>query len=119
METFVVKKNREGAFANCYLAEALGALGHREEALLHAGQALEIHSISKDSLDGPCVARCVAESLVIAGDFDAALDQIEILLPIPGAWTATASLLRLDPVWDPLRDHPRLQALLEKYGQEG
>jgi len=24
-------------------------------------------------------------------------------------------LLRLHPVWDPLRDHPRFQALLEKY----
>jgi len=27
-------------------------------------------------------------------------------------------LLKLEPRWDPLRDHPRFQALLEKYDTE-
>jgi len=114
VETFVVKENREGAFANCYLAEALAALGRREQALLHAKRAIEVYPISEDAMDGPCVARCVAEVLLIAGESEAALDQLEILLPIPGSWTASVTRLRLDPVWDPLRDHPRFQALLEK-----
>ena len=30
----------------------------------------------------------------------------------------SVGLLRLDPVWDPLRYHPRFQALLEKYHTE-
>jgi hypothetical protein len=41
------------------------------------------------------------------------LDLIEILLSIPS--DLSVALLRLDPVWDPLRDHPRFQAPLEEY----
>jgi serine/threonine protein kinase/tetratricopeptide (TPR) repeat protein len=53
------------------------------------------------------------------GREDQALDILERLLGsnYPGA--ITVHELRLHPDWDPLRDHPRFQALLEKYGQEG
>ena len=40
--------------------------------------------------------------------------MIERLLSIPCEFSV--GLLRLDPVWDPLRDNPRFQALVEKYG---
>ena len=38
------------------------------------------------------------------------------LLSIP--CDLSVGLLRLDPVWDPLRNNPRFQALLEKYEVE-
>ncbi len=50
---------------------------------------------------------------VMVGESDAAIDQLELLLSLPGE--ISTPLLRLDPTWDPLRDHPRFQALLEKY----
>ena len=53
----------------------------------------------------------------MVGEYDAALDEIEYLLSIP-SWYSVHSL-RLDPDYDPLRDHPRFQALLEKYGGGG
>ncbi len=40
-----------------------------------------------------------------------AIDQLEFLLSRPGE--LSVALLRLDPTWDPLRDHPRFQKLLE------
>ena len=51
------------------------------------------------------------------GEYDAALDEIEYLFSIPSGWSVHD--VRLDPEFDPLRDHPRYQALLEKYAIEG
>ena len=49
----------------------------------------------------------------LVGEQEAAIDQIEYLLSIPSE--LNVGLLRAHPYWDPLRDHPRFQALLEKY----
>ena len=54
----------------------------------------------------------------IVGEHDAALDQIEYLLSIPAGRYMSVGLLRIDPRWDPLRDHPRFQKLLEDYGKK-
>jgi hypothetical protein len=54
--------------------------------------------------------------LAQAGDHDAALDEIEWQLGRP-SWL-TVHTLQLDPRWDPLRDHPRFQALLEEYADD-
>ncbi len=55
-----------------------------------------------------------ARTLAQAGEADAALDKIEQLLAGPG-WLSVHTL-RLDPRWDPIREHPRFQSLLEQCG---
>jgi len=52
-------------------------------------------------------------SYALVGELEAAIDQIEYLLSIPRL--LTVDWLRLHPFCDPLRDHPRFQALLEEY----
>jgi serine/threonine-protein kinase len=49
----------------------------------------------------------------MVGEYDAAIDQLDVLLSIPSL--ISVPLLRVDPTWDPLRDHPRFLALLDKY----
>ena len=53
---------------------------------------------------------------VLVGECNAALDEIEYLLSIP-SWFSVP-LLRLDPRWNPLRDHPRYKELLSRYVAE-
>jgi tetratricopeptide (TPR) repeat protein len=55
----------------------------------------------------------VAEIFTLTGDYDAAIDQLDRLLSMPSH--VTVPLLEVDPLWDPLRDHPRFKALLEKH----
>jgi hypothetical protein len=69
----------------------------------------------EDSFYGPSqVGPARAQILAQAGEVDAALDEIERILSRP-AWFSVHTL-RLDPLFDPLREHPRYQALLVKYG---
>jgi hypothetical protein len=46
----------------------------------------------------------------MVGEFDLAIDQIEFLLSRPAP--LSIPLLRLDPDWAPLREHPRFKKLL-------
>jgi serine/threonine-protein kinase len=54
-----------------------------------------------------------AKILARTGDTEPALDEIERLLAGP-SWLSVHTL-RLDPRWDPIREHPRFKALLLKY----
>ena len=81
---------------------------------MRAGEyATELMSISNDAMDGSDQAIELAKIYSRVGEADKALNLIDELLSIP--CELSVGLLRLDPVWDPLRDHPRFQALLEKY----
>jgi hypothetical protein len=53
----------------------------------------------------------LAKIYVMVDEFDAAIDQLEFLLSRPGEMSIP--LLRLDPFWGPLRNHPRFKKLVE------
>jgi len=95
------------------LGQALALLGRNEEAVIVGERGAEIMPISTDAMDGSYQAIGLAKIYCRVGETDKALDLIEELLSIPCDFSV--GLLRLDPVWDPLRDHPRFQALLEEY----
>jgi len=61
--------------------------------------------------------RDLALVYVMTGEYDAAIDLLEHVLSVPFD-LGSGITLRISPAWDPLRDHPRFQALLEKYEKE-
>ena len=54
----------------------------------------------------------LARIYVLTGDYDAAIDPLEHALSVPSI--ISVPLLRFDPLWDPLRDHPRFQRIIRK-----
>ena len=97
------------------LGMALAGLGRRDEALQAAHWLEQSLVYREDAFDRPLLAQDRARILAQAGDAEAALDEIERLLAGPSF--LSVHTLRLDPRWDPIRDHPRFRALLVKYGK--
>ncbi len=91
----------------------LAVLGRRREALREANWLKE-SIVYLDAHDGPRLTEARALIFAQSGFLDEALGEIELLLVGP-SWTST-HMLRLDPRYDPIRDDPRFQALLERYG---
>ncbi len=89
------------------------ALGRKEDAIREGKLGVELFPVSKDALVGPYRVEDLVFIYTLVGEHDAALDKLEYLLSIPSE-TMSVSMLRLDPRWDPLRDHPRFQKLIEQ-----
>ena len=60
------------------------------------------------------LAEEVAQVHAILGDNARAIEILDGLLSRPSAVTVQG--LKVNPVWDPLRNDPQFQALLNKYG---
>jgi serine/threonine-protein kinase len=112
IETEIEKSPNES-----YLHSAVGivyaGLGRRAEAVREGELAVDLLPISREAISGYLLARDLAKIYAMVGEYDEAIDQLEYLLSIPG--NLSAQRLRLDPVWAPLKDHPRFQRLLAKY----
>ena len=80
------------------------------------GSQAELASTEFDDMwAGPGAKRYAAYIYANVGEVDLAIDLLEELsetVYINVGWTGE---LRLSPYWDPLREDPRFQALLEKH----
>jgi tetratricopeptide (TPR) repeat protein len=95
---------------------ALAGLGRRQEALREARWLEQSVVYREDAHWGPAAAEERARILARAGEADAALEEIEQLLARQASgFMLSVHTLRLDPRWDPIRAHPRFQALLVRY----
>ncbi|MCK4578881.1 MAG: tetratricopeptide repeat protein, partial [Candidatus Marinimicrobia bacterium] len=110
-----VKRWPEDPRLHSSLGIVYAALGRPHEAIREGKQATELLPVSKDAFYGLPYAIDLAHIYTLAGEYDAALDQIEYLLSIP-SWISIP-WLQIDPRWDPLRELPRFQKLVEKYGE--
>jgi TolB-like protein/DNA-binding winged helix-turn-helix (wHTH) protein/Flp pilus assembly protein TadD len=93
------------------LAKVHALLGHREQALREAERARSLIPEPRDAVMGPALDVDLAQVHALVGDIEGAIDLLEGALAIPSP--LSPGLLSMDPVWDPIRHHPRFQRLIE------
>jgi TolB-like protein/class 3 adenylate cyclase/Tfp pilus assembly protein PilF len=91
-------------------------LGDKAAALALAQRAIAANPIEKDAVTGPVPIEILARVAARIGEPDRAIAALEKLLSTPGNGALpqtplTPALLRLDPMFDPLRNDPRFQKL--------
>jgi tetratricopeptide (TPR) repeat protein len=97
------------------LALAEAGLGRGEEAVRRVQRSLEIMPLETDALIAPRTELRFAEVMAIAGDREAALQNLKEIVKLPFA--LFYGDLKLSPIWDGIRDDPRFAAILDSARQ--
>jgi hypothetical protein len=90
------------------LASAKAFAGDRD-ALAAAQHAAQLYA--NDGNMAQTAQAALAQAQMTSGDKASAIKTLAASLNVPSG--ATKSLLKLDPMWDPLRGEPSFQALLK------
>ena len=95
------------------LALADAGLGERDNAVAEAQRAVEMIPESSDRVVGPNWQDYLAQVYSMNGDAAQAVPLVAHLVETNGSNT-TRPMLRIDPVWDPIRDDAAFKALLSE-----
>ena len=104
-----------GLFADLALTNM--GLGDKASAFALVEKAIAAFPIERDAMDGPGPTETLARVSAQMGEPDQAITALHKLLEIPyeapfaSNLPLTPALLRLDPMFDPLRNDPRFQKL--------
>jgi TolB-like protein/Tfp pilus assembly protein PilF len=108
-----LRESPNDAGRHLQLGFILTGLNRKEEAIAEGKRAVELTPESADAFDGPQLTASLAQIYAWVGEKDEALRLVDRSLQTPNG--VTVSMLKLDPMWDPLRNDPRFQALIDRY----
>ena len=95
------------------LSQVLAYLGDKAGAIAAAERAMQLLPTSVDAFDGPMMTITAAQTLALVGENDRALALVDQLLTTPNGLSVPT--VRLDPMWDALRDDPQLEHILTRH----
>jgi serine/threonine-protein kinase len=100
----------EDAQRHVILGLALAYLGRGGDAVRAGERAVALTPMTRDAYAGAYYEHQLARIYMLTGQPDKAIDRLESLLEIP--YYLSPGWLRIDPTFDPLREHPRFQRLI-------
>jgi len=109
-----LKEHPEDSRIHTSLGLAYAYLGRKEEAIREGKRAVSLYPLSRDAYGAPHYVNSLAMIYTVVGEYEEAINQLEYLMSIASGDIVSIPVLRLDPMWDPLRQHPRFQRLLEE-----
>jgi tetratricopeptide (TPR) repeat protein len=113
------RERPDDTFAMTELSWVYLALGRNADALRLSRQAADTISLEKDALAGANFQLGLAQIEARAGAPEEAIKRLRRLLAIPAGGAASIAALKMDPVWDPIRNRADFQQLLSGREQIG
>jgi tetratricopeptide (TPR) repeat protein len=114
-----LRERPDDTFAMTALSWVYLALGRNADALRLSRQAADSLPIEKDAFSGPSFQCGLAQIEALGGAPEKAIKRLRRLLSIPAGQVASIARLKIDPVWDPIRNRPDFQQLLSGPEQIG
>jgi tetratricopeptide (TPR) repeat protein len=104
-----LRRTPEDAQRVAILGLALAYLGRKREAVAAGERAASMIPVSKEAVLGAYIQHQLVRIYILVGEYEKAVDRLEPLLRIP--YDLSPGWLRVDPNFDPVREHPRFQRL--------